>query len=105
MRPKRSPSVAASDRGRIFLVSSLAALSITAAAPLRQPGLNDRFMIRILFIALAFTVLTLVLLPFQVVGIAFNLPLQRTIPHLYHRILCKLIGVRITEVGRRSAAS
>jgi lyso-ornithine lipid O-acyltransferase len=71
----------------------------------RHPGPNDRFMIRILFIALAFTVLTLVLLPFQVIGIAFDLRLQRTIPHLYHRILCKLIGVRITEVGRRSAAS
>jgi 1-acyl-sn-glycerol-3-phosphate acyltransferase len=54
---------------------------------------------------LAFVVLTLVLLPFQLVGIAFDLRLQRTIPHLYHRILCALIGVRIHEVGRRSTAS
>ncbi len=62
-------------------------------------------MIRVILIALAFIALTLVLLPFQLIGIAFNFRLQRTIPHLYHRILCTLIGVRIREVGRRSTAS
>ena len=62
-------------------------------------------MIRVISIALAFAALTLVLLPFQLIGIAFDLRLQRTIPHLYHRILCALIGVRIREVGRRSPAS
>src|ERR1700709_2433383 len=62
-------------------------------------------MIRVVFIALAFLALTLVLLPLQLIGIAFDLRLQRTIPHLYHRILCALIGVRIREVGTRSAAS
>ena len=49
-------------------------------------------MIRIVSIVLAIVALTLVLLPFQLIGIAFNLRLQRTIPHLYHRILCALIG-------------
>ena len=62
-------------------------------------------MIRIVLIVLAIVALTLVLLPFQLIGIAFNLWLQRTIPHLYHRILCALIGVRIREVGRRSTAA
>jgi len=62
-------------------------------------------MIRVISFALAFVALTLVLLPFQLIGIAFDLPLQRSIPHLYHRILCALIGVRIREVGRRSAAT
>jgi 1-acyl-sn-glycerol-3-phosphate acyltransferase len=62
-------------------------------------------MIRIVFIALAFAALTLVLLPFQLIGIAFDLRLQRIIPHWYHRVLCALIGVRISEVGQRSAAS
>jgi 1-acyl-sn-glycerol-3-phosphate acyltransferase len=66
---------------------------------------NERFMIRVILIALAFIVLTLVLLPFQLIGIAFDLRLQRSIPHLYHRILCALIGVRICEVGRRSTAT
>jgi 1-acyl-sn-glycerol-3-phosphate acyltransferase len=62
-------------------------------------------MIRVISIALALILLTLVLLPFQLIGIAFDLRLRRTIPHLYHRVLCALIGVRICEVGRRSSAS
>jgi 1-acyl-sn-glycerol-3-phosphate acyltransferase len=62
-------------------------------------------MIRATLILLAFLTLTLVLLPFQLIGIAFDLRLQRTIPHLYHRVLCALIGVRIREVGVRSTAS
>jgi 1-acyl-sn-glycerol-3-phosphate acyltransferase len=62
-------------------------------------------MIRIVSIVLAIVALTLVLLPFQLIGIAFDLRLQRTIPHLYHRILCALIGIRISEVGRRSTAT
>ncbi len=60
-------------------------------------------MIRFILIVLALVVLTLVLLPFQLIGIAFKLRLQRTIPHLYHRALCAMIGVRIREVGQRSA--
>ncbi len=62
-------------------------------------------MIRVISIALAFVALTLVLLPSQLIGMAFDLRLQRTVPHLYHRILCALIGVRIRQIGRRSAAS
>jgi lyso-ornithine lipid O-acyltransferase len=62
-------------------------------------------MIRVVLIALAFLALTLVLLPFQLIGLTFDLPLQRSIPHLYHRLLCALIGVRIREVGIRSTAN
>src|ERR1700687_4404599 len=62
-------------------------------------------MIRVISIGLGFLALTLALLPFQLIGIAFDLRLQRAIPHLYHRILCALIGVRIREVGRRSTAT
>ncbi|QWG17529.1 1-acyl-sn-glycerol-3-phosphate acyltransferase [Bradyrhizobium sediminis] len=62
-------------------------------------------MIRVTAIALAFVALTLVLLPFQLIGLAFDLRLQRSIPHLYHRMLCALIGVRIREVGLRTADS
>jgi 1-acyl-sn-glycerol-3-phosphate acyltransferase len=61
--------------------------------------------IRVALIALAFFALTLLLLPFQLIGLGFDLRLQRSIPHLYHRILCALIGVRIREVGMRSTAS
>lgn len=62
-------------------------------------------MIRVALFALAFLALTLALLPFQLIAILFGLRLQRSIPHLYHRILCALIGVRIREVGTRSTAS
>ena len=59
-------------------------------------------MIRSFFVLLAFALLTLFLLPFQLIGIAFKLPLQRAIPYVYHRILCALIGIRIREIGKRS---
>jgi len=62
-------------------------------------------MIRVTSILLAFAALTVALLPFQLAGMAFGLRLQRAVPHLYHRMLCALIGVRIREVGARSAAS
>jgi 1-acyl-sn-glycerol-3-phosphate acyltransferase len=62
-------------------------------------------MIRVVLIALAVVALTLVLLPLQLIGLAFGARLQRTISHFYHRVLCALIGVRISEVGARSTAS
>lgn len=62
-------------------------------------------MIRASSILLAFAALTLVLLPFQLAGMVFGLRLQRSLPHWYHRLLCALIGVRIREIGARSAAS
>jgi lyso-ornithine lipid O-acyltransferase len=56
-------------------------------------------------IAVAFLALTLMLLPFQLIGLAFDLRLQWSIPHLYYPILCGLIAVRIREVeqDRRQA--
>jgi 1-acyl-sn-glycerol-3-phosphate acyltransferase len=62
-------------------------------------------MTRVIFFALAFCALTLVLAPLQLIAMAFDLRLQRTIPHLYHRVLCALIGVRIHEIGARSTAN
>ncbi len=59
-------------------------------------------MIRVVFILAALILLFLVLVPFQIIGIVFNTNLQRTVPHLFHRVLCKVIGVRITEVGTRT---
>jgi len=59
-------------------------------------------MIRVALIAIAFLTLTLVLLPFQLIGLAFRLPIQRIIPHWYHRILCAVIGIRVRQIGQRS---
>jgi lyso-ornithine lipid O-acyltransferase len=65
---------------------------------------NDRHhpMIRCFFVLLAFAILTLLLAPFQLIGIVFKLPLQRGLPYIYHRILRALIGIRIREIGTRS---
>jgi 1-acyl-sn-glycerol-3-phosphate acyltransferase len=59
-------------------------------------------MIRCIFVLLAIVLLTLVLFPFQLLGIVFRLPIQRGIPWLYHRILRALIGVRVRVIGKRS---
>jgi lyso-ornithine lipid O-acyltransferase len=59
-------------------------------------------MIRSIFVILAVALVTLVLAPFQLIGIAFRLPLQRGVPYLYHRILRALIGVHVHEIGKRS---
>ena len=61
-------------------------------------------MIRFILVILALAILTLVLLPFQLIAIAFDLDWQRRIPRLYHRILCALAGVRIRQVGQRTSA-
>jgi lyso-ornithine lipid O-acyltransferase len=60
-------------------------------------------MIRCVLIVVFFLALTLVLLPFQLVALIFRLPIQRTIPHLYHRILCAVIGIRVRTLGQRSS--
>jgi 1-acyl-sn-glycerol-3-phosphate acyltransferase len=61
-------------------------------------------MIRITLIILALALLTLVLLPFQLVGILFDSKLQRIVPHLFHRAVSAIVGIRIHEIGQRSNA-
>ena len=51
----------------------------------------------------AIGLLTLVLLPFQIVAVRLALPARRYIPVLYHRAICAILGVRIREVGRRAS--
>lgn len=59
-------------------------------------------MLRIVFVIAVLLAATLVLLPFQLIGIAFNTSLQRAVPHVFHRILCAVIGIRIREAGART---
>jgi 1-acyl-sn-glycerol-3-phosphate acyltransferase len=62
-------------------------------------------MIRVLVTVPTFLALWLTLLPVQLAGIALNSRLQRDVPHLFHRILCRVIGIRIREVGARTRES
>lgn len=59
-------------------------------------------MIRCFLVIIAFAILTIVLLPFQLIALVFRLPMQRTIPYYYHRILGALIGVHIRNIGQRA---
>jgi 1-acyl-sn-glycerol-3-phosphate acyltransferase len=55
--------------------------------------------IRIGFIVVCLLVVTLVLLPFQLIGLAFDLKMRRYIPRLWHRAACYLLGIRIHVHG------
>lgn len=57
-------------------------------------------MLRATFIIAALAVITAALIPVQAVALALNLPLQRTIPPFYHRMVCALLGVRVRVLGR-----
>lgn len=56
--------------------------------------------IRIGFIVVGFFAVTLVLLPFQLAGLAFDLKIRRYIPRYWHRAACWLLGIRVRVHGR-----
>jgi len=58
-------------------------------------------MVRLVLSIGAIVVVTLALLPFQWLAVRMGWPLRRRIPGLYHRIVCRVLGVRISSVGRR----
>jgi lyso-ornithine lipid O-acyltransferase len=49
----------------------------------------------------AIAALTLALLPFQWLAVRMRWPMRRRIPTLYHGLVCRILGVRITTIGRR----
>jgi lyso-ornithine lipid O-acyltransferase len=51
-------------------------------------------------IAAVFLIVTLALLPLQWLAITFRLPLRRSLPHRYHRFVCRLFGIRISVLGQ-----
>ena len=63
--------------------------------------ISTRPKVRTFFSIGAIVVLTLVLLPFQWLAVRLKWPMRRRIPTLYHRLVCRILGVRITTMGRR----
>lgn len=55
--------------------------------------------IRIGLIIVCLVAVTLVLLPFQLAGLAFDLKIRRYVPRLWHRSACWLLGIRIRTHG------
>ncbi len=58
-------------------------------------------MLRSWYVVAVISAITLALLPFQWIAVAFDLPLRRRIPSFYHRMVCAILGVRIRQHGRR----
>jgi 1-acyl-sn-glycerol-3-phosphate acyltransferase len=56
---------------------------------------------RLFAVAAAVAVITITLIPVQWIAVQFDLPVKRRIPSFYHRVLCRLIGVRVHLVGQR----
>ncbi len=50
-----------------------------------------------------FMALTLPLMPIQALFIASGTPLQRHLPSWYHRLVCRLLGIRVILSGERPA--
>jgi lyso-ornithine lipid O-acyltransferase len=58
-------------------------------------------MLRMAFSLGVITIVTLALIPVQWLAVRLEWPLRRRIPTFYHRIVCRILGIRITEIGRR----
>jgi 1-acyl-sn-glycerol-3-phosphate acyltransferase len=50
-------------------------------------------------ITIAFLLATLLLIPVQWLGVKLHAGWRRTLPHVYHRFVCRLMGARITVLG------
>jgi len=55
---------------------------------------------RAAFLVFCFVAMTLLLIPLQWLAVKLRAPAARVIPMLYHRALCRLIGIRMTVRGR-----
>jgi len=56
-------------------------------------------MLRVIFVLVVFVAVTLVLIPLQWLAVAWKRPLRRRIPVLYHRFVCRLLGIRVRAAG------
>src|SRR5215210_4211493 len=56
-------------------------------------------MLRVLAVLVVFSLVTLPLMAVQWLAVALKRPLRRRIPVLYHRFLCRLLGIRVRCAG------
>src|SRR5689334_5610886 len=47
-----------------------------------------------------FLLLTFILIPVQAMARALRLPLRKSLPHRYHRMVARLFGIRISVLGQ-----
>lgn len=66
-----------------------------------RPGLARA---RGILVLSAFLLVTLIGIPFQAAALALRMPrARRRIPHVYHRLVCRLFGIRVTVLGTPAA--
>lgn len=46
------------------------------------------------------TLVSLVLIPLQWIAVRLRLPVQRHLPQIWHRIATRLVGIKVSEIGR-----
>jgi lyso-ornithine lipid O-acyltransferase len=56
--------------------------------------------LRAFVVGVTFFVLTLISAPIQYLSIRFKWKLQKSYPHRYHRLLCRMFGIRVTVLGK-----
>ena len=61
-------------------------------------------MLRLIAVAAVFVLVTLPLMPLQWAAVGLKRPLRRRIPVLYHRFVCRLLGIRVRLNGAPVAA-
>ena len=54
-------------------------------------------MLRAVFSLGAITIISLALIPVQWLAVRMEWPLRRRVPTFYHRVVCAILGVHITE--------
>src|SRR3954469_12774044 len=57
-------------------------------------------MLRLVLVVGALTAVSLPLIPLQWLSVKYRLPSRRTIPVIYHRLVCRILGVRIHARGQ-----
>jgi lyso-ornithine lipid O-acyltransferase len=60
-------------------------------------------MLRLVFSLGVITIVSLALIPVQWLAVRLEWPVRRRIPSFYHRFVCRVLGIRVTEIGRRMA--
>ena len=77
----------------------------TASAAFAHSSVQANLKVRAFLSILSIVVLTLALLPFQWMAVRMKWPMRRSIPTLYHHLICWILDVRVRTVGRRSDAT
>ena len=58
---------------------------------------------RVVFVAVVLTLMTLMLWPLQALAMRWGWPVQRKLPHLWHRVACHVAGITVRVVGQPAA--